>query len=53
MQPLTKRQREILDYLNEFIQQFGYAHQHLYIGGRWGDATLFEKILNDRPPSAG
>jgi len=32
------------------FQQFGYAHQHLYIGGRWGDATLFEKILNDRPP---
>ena len=25
MQPLTKRQREILDYLQEFIQQHGYA----------------------------
>ena len=25
MLPLTKRQREILDYLNEFIQQHGYA----------------------------
>ena len=35
------------------FQRFGYAHQHLYIGGRWGDATLFEKILNDRPPPAG
>ncbi|MBP1635379.1 MAG: LexA binding domain, partial [Acidobacteria bacterium] len=23
--PLTKRQREILDYLGEFIQQHGYA----------------------------
>ena len=25
MQPLTKRQREILDYLNEFIEDNGYA----------------------------
>src|ERR1044072_4636629 len=25
MQPLTKRQREILDYLNKFIAQHGYA----------------------------
>ena len=25
MLPLAKRQREILDYLNEFIQQHGYA----------------------------
>src|SRR5882672_3607257 len=25
MLPLTKRQREILDYLNEFITQHGYA----------------------------
>ena len=25
MLPLTKRQREILDYLNEFIRQHGYA----------------------------
>ncbi|MCC6162574.1 MAG: hypothetical protein IT182_04400, partial [Acidobacteria bacterium] len=25
VQPLTKRQREILDYLNDFIQQHGYA----------------------------
>ena len=25
MMPLTKRQREILDYLNEFIQRHGYA----------------------------
>lgn len=33
------------------FEQFGYAHQHLYIRGRWGDAILFEKILNDRPPS--
>jgi len=32
------------------FDQFGCAHQHLYIAGRWGDAILFEKILNDRPP---
>ena len=32
------------------FEQFGYAHQHLYVGGRWTDATLFEKVLNDRPP---
>jgi [ribosomal protein S5]-alanine N-acetyltransferase len=32
------------------FQQFGYAHKHLYLGGRWTDAALFEKILNDRPP---
>jgi ribosomal-protein-alanine N-acetyltransferase len=32
------------------FEKYGYAHQHLYIGGRWGDAVLFEKILNDRPP---
>jgi len=32
------------------FEQFGHAHQHLYIGGRWGDALMFEKILNDRPP---
>lgn len=32
------------------FEQFGYAHRHLYIAGRWGDGVLFEKILNDRPP---
>ena len=32
------------------FDQFGYAHQHLFVGGRWTDATLFEKVLNDRPP---
>jgi ribosomal-protein-alanine N-acetyltransferase len=30
--------------------RFGYAHSRLYIAGAWGDAVLFEKILNDRPP---
>src|SRR5688500_3685320 len=34
MQPLTKRQREILDYLNEFIQQHGYAPSLEEIGER-------------------
>jgi ribosomal-protein-alanine N-acetyltransferase len=33
------------------FEQFGYAHQRLYIRGKWCDAILFEKILNDRPPS--
>jgi ribosomal-protein-alanine N-acetyltransferase len=32
------------------FEQFGYARKHLSIGGRWGDAVVFEKILNDRPP---
>jgi ribosomal-protein-alanine N-acetyltransferase len=32
------------------FEQFGYAHKRLFIAGRWGDAILFEKILNDRPP---
>ena len=35
MQPLTKRQREILDYLNEFIQQHGYAPSLEDIGERF------------------
>jgi SOS-response transcriptional repressor LexA len=34
MLPLTKRQREILDYLNEFIQQHGYAPSLEEIGRR-------------------
>jgi SOS-response transcriptional repressor LexA len=33
--PLTKRQREILDYLNEFIQQHGYAPSLEEIGRRF------------------
>ena len=36
MQPLTKRQREILDYLNDFIQQHGYAPSLEEIGRRFG-----------------
>ena len=40
MQPLTKRQREILDYLNDFIQQHGYAPSLEEIGRRFGLSSL-------------
>ena len=40
MQPLTKRQREILDYLNEFIQQNGYAPSLEEIGRRFNLSSL-------------
>ena len=40
MQPLTKRQREILDYLNEFIEQQGYAPSLEEIGRRFGLSSL-------------
>jgi repressor LexA len=39
-QPLTKRQREILDYLNEFIQQHGYAPSLEEIGQRFSLSSL-------------
>lgn len=39
-QPLTKRQREILDYLNEFIQQHGYAPSLEEIGHRFNLSSL-------------
>jgi len=38
--PLTKRQREILDYLNEFIQQHGYAPSLEEIGQRFNLSSL-------------
>src|SRR5918996_1581744 len=38
--PLTKRQREILDYLNEFIQQHGYAPSLEEIGARFSLSSL-------------
>ena len=38
--PLTKRQREILDYLNEFIQQHGYAPSLEEIGRRFSLSSL-------------
>lgn len=40
VQPLTKRQREILDYLNDFIQQHGYAPSLEEIGRRFGLSSL-------------
>ncbi len=40
MQPLTKRQREILDYLGEFIEQHGYAPSLEEIGRRFGLSSL-------------
>jgi repressor LexA len=40
VQPLTKRQREILDYLQEFIQQHGYAPSLEEVGKRFGLSSL-------------
>jgi repressor LexA len=40
MQPLTKRQREILDYLNEFIEERGYAPSLEEIGRRFELSSL-------------
>src|ERR1700692_654085 len=40
MLPLTKRQREILDYLTEFIGQHGYAPSLEGIGRRVGLSPL-------------
>jgi repressor LexA len=40
VQPLTKRQREILDYLQEFIQQSGYAPSLEEIGRRFSLSSL-------------
>ena len=40
MQPLTKRQREILNYLSEFIEDRGYAPSLDEIGRRFGLSSL-------------
>jgi repressor LexA len=40
MLPLTKRQREILDFLNDFIQQHGYAPSLEEIGKRFSLSSL-------------
>ena len=40
MLPLTKRQREILDYLQDFIRQHGYAPSLEEIGRRFGLSSL-------------
>lgn len=38
--PLTKRQREILNYLSDFIQQHGYAPSLEEVGRRFGLSSL-------------
>src|SRR5689334_20964703 len=40
VQPLTKRQREILDYLQDFIHQHGYAPSLEEIGHRFSLSSL-------------
>ncbi len=40
MLPLTKRQREILDYLSDFIRQHGYAPSLEEVGRRFGLSSL-------------
>ena len=49
MQPLTRRQREILDYLKEFIDERGYAPSLEEIGSRFGLsslATVHKHLMN-------
>src|SRR2546423_14412081 len=49
MLPLTKRQREILDYLQDFIQQHGYAPSLEEIGrrlGLWSLATVHKHLTD-------
>lgn len=44
---LTKRQKEILDYINNFIQEYGYAPSYREIGQNFGlssTATVCEHI---------
>ena len=48
MLPLTKRQREIFDYLNEFIQKHGYAPSLEEIGKRFGLSSLATVHKQDR-----
>ena len=40
MLPLTKRQRQILDYLQDFIEQHGYAPSLEEVGRRFGLSSL-------------
>ncbi len=49
MQPLTRRQREILDYLKEFIDERGYAPSLEEIGRRFSLsslATVHKHLMN-------
>ncbi len=49
LQPLTRRQREILDYLKEFIDERGYAPSLEEIGSRFGLsslATVHKHLMN-------
>ena len=49
MQPLTRRQREILDYLKEFIDERGYAPSLEEIGRRFNLsslATVHKHLMN-------
>lgn len=34
------------------FEQFGTARNYLHINGGWQDSYLFERILNDRPPTS-
>jgi [ribosomal protein S5]-alanine N-acetyltransferase len=34
------------------FERFGTARNYLYINGRWQDSHLFERTLNDRPPTS-
>jgi len=46
---LTKRQREILDFINEFISRHGYAPSFREIGGKFNlssPATVYDHIQN-------
>lgn len=38
--------------LKNGFQQFGTAHGNYFFGGRWQDSYLYERILNDRPPTS-
>jgi ribosomal-protein-alanine N-acetyltransferase len=33
------------------FEQYGTAPDYLHIAGRWSDSHLYQRILNDRPPS--
>ena len=60
MLPLTKRQREILDYLNEFITRHGLQERiGTQVGDMWTDSFppadlhFYSWIYHDWPPEKG